>query len=117
MSAKSTPAKGKKGKGTGSSPTKRKALVGPALAEKAKFSKPPYIQAWDAFEREAKRLYQRNPNNTRLFSKYRAPDEFLELKVTDDVKCVKYLMTAQADMYNLEKLNLWFMEQAMGKKA
>jgi len=54
---------------------------------------------------------------TRLFSKYRAPDEFLELKVTDDVKCVKYLMTAQADMYNLEELNLWFMEQAMGKKA
>ena len=45
---------------------RRKRKIGPDLHEKAKFGKPPYIQEWDAFEGEAKRLFQRNPNNVRM---------------------------------------------------
>ena len=49
---------------------------------------------------------------TRLFTKYRASDKLMEIKVTDDVKCLKYLMTEQADVYQLERLTLWFLQEA-----
>lgn len=50
---------------------------------------------------------------TRMFSKYRATEKFMEVKVTDDVKCIKFLITEQADIYELEKLNLWFLQAAI----
>jgi hypothetical protein len=43
----------------------RKRKVGAELAERSKYGKPPFVQSWDAFDGEARRLFQRNPNNVR----------------------------------------------------
>ena len=37
----------------------------------------------------------------------------MEVKVTDDVKCIKFLITHQADMHHLEALRLWFLTAAV----
>ncbi len=56
---------GQAGGGGGAARVPQKRKIGAALQEKAKFGKKPYASDWETFENEAKRMFQRNPNNVR----------------------------------------------------
>jgi signal recognition particle subunit SRP9 len=64
-----------------------------------------YIENIDSFLQQAEELYLANPLLARYVVKYRHCDGKLIVKVTDDVTCLKYKTTQQADLKKIEKLN------------
>ena len=53
----------------------------------------------------------RATTQTRYCVKYRAKEPKLVLKVTDDVRCLKYQTDQYADVKKVEKLNSWYFTQ------
>ncbi|XP_062502438.1 signal recognition particle 9 kDa protein-like [Corticium candelabrum] len=77
----------------------------------------PYIPSWDEFVRAAEEIYQANPYKARYVVKYRHCQSKLELKVTDDIQCVKYRTDQAQDIKRLEKLNNSLMRMMVSKPS
>jgi signal recognition particle subunit SRP9 len=77
----------------------------------------PYLPSWEEFAKAAEEIYQASPYKTRYVVKYRHCDCKLELKVTDDVNCVKYRTDQAQDVKRLEKLNNSLMRLMVSKPS
>ena len=77
----------------------------------------PYIDNLDTFVAEAEKLYVEHPDHTRYVAKYRHCDGKLELKVTNDRVCLKYVTDQQQDLKRIEKLNNLFLTYMCGAPA
>ena len=75
----------------------------------------PLIDSLDAFVAEAEKLYVEHPDYTRYVAKYRHCDGKLELKVTNDRVCLKYVTDQQQDLKRIDKLNNLFLTYMCGK--
>ena len=75
----------------------------------------PFMESLDAFVAEAEKLYVEHPDHTRYVSKYRHCDGKLELKVTNDRVCLKYVTDQQQDLKRIDKLNNLFLTYMCGK--
>ena len=73
------------------------------------------VEDWDTFYAEAEKLYVEHPDHTRYVAKYRHCDGKLELKVTNDRVCLKYVTDQQQDLKRIEKLNNLFLTYMCGK--
>lgn len=71
----------------------------------------PYATTWDEFAETAQALFLAHPSRTRHSWKYRGKDGVLVLKVTNDVKTVKYRTTSRTELRRLEDLTSWMMER------
>ena len=69
----------------------------------------------EAFAAEAEKLYVENPDHTRYIAKYRHCDGKLELKVTNDRVCLKFVTDQQQDLKRIDKLNNLFLTYMCGK--
>ncbi|WWD21299.1 hypothetical protein CI109_105783 [Kwoniella shandongensis] len=65
-----------------------------------------YIKNWTDFETAATDLYGRSPNKVRYSVKFVAKTGHLVLKLTDDVKCIKYKTFSSIILNRFESLNL-----------
>uniref|UniRef100_A0A7S2INI4 Signal recognition particle 9 kDa protein n=1 Tax=Haptolina brevifila TaxID=156173 RepID=A0A7S2INI4_9EUKA len=74
-----------------------------------------WIDSWDTFYAEAEKLYTDHPEHTRYVMKYRHCDGKLELKVTNDRVCLKFLTDQAQDLKRIEKLNNLFLTYMCGK--
>jgi signal recognition particle subunit SRP9 len=74
-----------------------------------------FLESLDAFVAEAEKLYVEHPDHTRYVTKYRHCDGKLELKVTNDRVCLKYVTDQQQDLKRIEKLNNLFLTYMCGK--
>lgn len=104
-----------------------------------------WIESWDTFYAEAEKLFLEHPQHvslplpprrcatsttpgkkayprcllppaqTRYVTKYRHVDGKLELKVTNDRVCLKFLTDQQQDLKRIDKLNTLFLTYMCGK--
>ena len=74
-----------------------------------------WVDSWETFFQQAEKLYLENPDHTRYLMKYRHMDGKLELKVTNDQVCLKFLTTQAQDLKRLDKLNNLFLTYMCGK--
>ena len=63
----------------------------------------PLIESLDIFVAEAEKMYTEHPDHTRYVSKYRHCDGKLELKVTNDRVCLKFVTDQQQDLKRIDK--------------
>mmetsp|Transcript_6211 Transcript_6211/g.16010 ORF Transcript_6211/g.16010 Transcript_6211/m.16010 type:complete len:80 (+) Transcript_6211:666-905(+) len=56
------------------------------------------ITDWDSFSRQAEALVVAEPVRTRVTTKYRPSEPKIELKVTDDRVCLKYVATSVTEL-------------------
>ena len=75
----------------------------------------PLIESLDIFVAEAEKMYTEHPDHTRYVSKYRHCDGKLELKVTNDRVCLKFVTDQQQDLKRIDKLNNLFLTYMCGK--
>ena len=73
------------------------------------------LPSLDAFVAEAEKLYVEHPDHTRYVVKYRHVDGKLELKVTNDRVCLKFVTDQQQDLKRIDKLNNLFLTYMCGK--
>ena len=73
------------------------------------------MEDWDTFYAEAEKLFLEHPDHTRYVTKYRHVDGKLELKVTNDRVCLKFVTDQQQDLKRIEKLNNLFLTYMVGK--
>ena len=73
------------------------------------------IESLDTFVTEAEKLYVEHPDHTRYVAKYRHVDGKLELKVTNDRVCLKFVTDQQQDLKRIDKLNNLFLTYMCGK--
>ena len=64
---------------------------------------------FDEFLFLARQLFRDTPDRTRFVTKYRHASNRLEVKVTDDKVCLKYVATTADDLLRVERLNLEFL--------
>ncbi|EEB89632.1 hypothetical protein MPER_12249 [Moniliophthora perniciosa FA553] len=76
-----------------------------------------YFQSWHEFQDAAEALYKNSPNKTRYVVKWRACEGRLVLKVTDDVKCLKFKTYSSIYLNRFEALNLSLMEKMQNRRA
>ncbi|KAK7045968.1 hypothetical protein VNI00_006963 [Paramarasmius palmivorus] len=76
-----------------------------------------YFQSWHEFQDAAEALYKNSPNKTRYCVKWRACEGKLVLKVTDDVKCLKFKTYSSIYLNRFEALNLSLMEKMQNRRA
>lgn len=74
-----------------------------------------WIESLDTFVVEAEKLFVEHPDHTRYVQKYRHCDGKLELKVTNDRVCLKFITDQQQDLKRIEKLNNLFITYMCGK--
>ena len=74
-----------------------------------------FVESWEAFYAEAEKLYLEHPDHTRFVTKYRHVDGKVELKVTNDRVCLKFVTDQQQDLKRIEKLNNLFLTYMCGK--
>jgi len=74
-----------------------------------------WVDDWETFYAEAEKLYREHPDHTRYVMKYRHCDGKLELKVTNDQVCLKFLTDQQQDLKRIDKLNNMFLTYMCGK--
>ncbi|WOO81458.1 Signal recognition particle protein [Vanrija pseudolonga] len=65
-----------------------------------------YIKTWTDFESAVIELYNRAPRQTRYVVKFIPKTGHLVLKVTDDIKCIKYKTFSAIILNRFESLNL-----------
>ena len=75
----------------------------------------PYIDSLETFVAEAEKLYVEHPEHTRYVAKYRHVDGKLELKVTNDRVCLKFLTDQRQDLKRIDKLNNLLLTHMVGK--
>ncbi|ESK89186.1 signal recognition particle 9 kda protein [Moniliophthora roreri MCA 2997] len=76
-----------------------------------------YFQSWHEFQDAAEALHKNSPQNTRYVVKWRACEGKLVLKVTDDVKCLKFKTYSSIYLNRFEALNLSLMEKMQNRRA
>lgn len=67
-----------------------------------------YVEDFEAFYQQALELYKARPLQTRYCIKYRSCEGKLVLKVTDDIKCLKFKTDQQTDLKRLERMTSIF---------
>ncbi|WWC91185.1 uncharacterized protein L201_006126 [Kwoniella dendrophila CBS 6074] len=70
-----------------------------------------YIKNWTDFETATTDLYARSPAKVRYCVKFVPKSGELVLKVTDDVKCIKYKSYSSIILNRFESLNLKLLNQ------
>ncbi|WVW79386.1 hypothetical protein I302_101355 [Kwoniella bestiolae CBS 10118] len=70
-----------------------------------------YIKNWTDFETATTDLYARSPSKVRYCVKFVPKSGQLVLKVTDDVKCIKYKSHSSIILNRFESLNLRLLTQ------
>jgi len=75
-----------------------------------------YISSWQQFQREAEALYTKHPKKTRYCVKWRAVENSLVLKITDDNTCLKYKTSSSFYFHRFQALNLSLMEKMQNRK-
>ncbi|KAI5454381.1 hypothetical protein NCC49_004436 [Naganishia albida] len=65
-----------------------------------------YLKNWSDFESATTALYNQAPTKVRYCVKFRPKEGHLVLKVTDDVKCLKYKTYSSIILNRFEALNL-----------
>ncbi|OCF35613.1 signal recognition particle subunit SRP9 [Kwoniella heveanensis BCC8398] len=75
-----------------------------------------YIKNWTDYEKAATELYARAPSKVRYGVKFVPKTGQLVLKVTDDVKCIKYKSHSSIILNRFESLNLRLLTQMSNTK-
>ncbi|WVF65497.1 hypothetical protein IAT40_000225 [Kwoniella sp. CBS 6097] len=75
-----------------------------------------YIKNWTDYEKAATDLYARAPSKVRYGVKFVPKTGQLVLKVTDDVKCIKYKSHSSIILNRFESLNLRLLTQMSNSK-
>ena len=57
-----------------------------------------FLENWDEYQEAATNLFLSHPTRTRCTMKYRHVDEKLEVKVTNDVVCLKFKTKQHTDL-------------------
>ncbi|WVO15450.1 hypothetical protein L204_103108 [Cryptococcus depauperatus] len=76
-----------------------------------------YIKNWTDFESAATDLYVRSPNKVRYCVKLQPKTGHLVLKVTDNVKCIKYKTFSSIILNRFDSLNLRLLSLMSNTKA
>lgn len=61
-----------------------------------------YVTDWEDFQNAAKELYGKEPRKTRVLLRFR--EGKVNVKVTDDVVCIKYKTENPSDLRRIENL-------------
>lgn len=64
-----------------------------------------WVNDWDSFVRQSEDMVKEWPHRTRFVTKFRGIDSLLELKVTNDIKCIKHKSNTLTDLKKFDKLN------------
>lgn len=75
-----------------------------------------YLVDFEEYLQASEALYMANPERTRYVFKYRAAAKCVVLKVTDDVRCLKFKTNQQEDLKQVERLNQLFLRLATSSK-
>lgn len=62
-----------------------------------------YVKTWDDFEIAAEQMYMANPDKCRYSMKYVHSKNMVQLKITDNIKCVQYKTEAMPDLKKIER--------------
>ncbi|WRT69094.1 uncharacterized protein IL334_006077 [Kwoniella shivajii] len=76
-----------------------------------------YIKNWTDFETATTDLYARSPSKVRYCVKFVPKSGELVLKVTDDIKCIKYKSHSSIILNRFESLNLRLLTQMTNTKV
>ncbi|OXG39936.1 signal recognition particle subunit SRP9 [Cryptococcus neoformans var. grubii Br795] len=76
-----------------------------------------YIKNWTDFETAATDLYARSPTKVRYCVKFQPKTGHLVLKITDDVKCIKYKTFSSIILNRFDSLNLRLLSSMSNTKA
>ncbi|ADV23025.1 signal recognition particle subunit SRP9 [Cryptococcus gattii Ru294] len=76
-----------------------------------------YIKNWTDFETAATDLYARSPSKVRYCVKFQPKTGHLVLKITDDVKCIKYKTFSSIILNRFDSLNLRLLSSMSNTKA
>ncbi|XP_077298884.1 signal recognition particle 9 [Arctopsyche grandis] len=68
-----------------------------------------FINSWHEFEKSAERMCLENPSKVRYSMKYNHSKGLVELKVTDNVKCLQYRTELHQDLRKIDNFALNFM--------
>ncbi|XP_055325100.1 signal recognition particle 9 kDa protein [Sitodiplosis mosellana] len=63
-----------------------------------------YVKDWEDFEIAAESMFMQNPGNCRFTLKYIHSKGLIQLKFTDNVKCIQYKTEIMPDLKKIEKL-------------
>jgi len=74
-----------------------------------------WVDSIETFCADAEKLYLEHPDHTRLTMKYRHVDGKVELKVTNDRVCLKFLTDQQQHLKRIDKLNNVLLTYMVGK--
>ncbi|KAI8977008.1 signal recognition particle, SRP9/SRP14 subunit [Mycotypha africana] len=75
-----------------------------------------YITNWDEFEKAAEEIYVASPERTRYVHTFHRSDGDLVLKVTDDIKNIKYKTDQMRDLKKFINLNTTLLLKMMNKE-
>ncbi|KAN0134306.1 Signal recognition particle, SRP9/SRP14 subunit [Lactarius tabidus] len=64
-----------------------------------------YINSWQEYQEAAENLYTSSPRKTRYSVKWKSSEGKLVLKITDDVKCLKFKTHSSIFLGRFEALN------------
>ncbi|WVQ81277.1 hypothetical protein IAT38_003400 [Cryptococcus sp. DSM 104549] len=76
-----------------------------------------YIKNWTDFETAATDLYARSPSKVRYCVKFQPKTGHLVLKITDDVKCLKYKTFSSIILNRFDSLNLRLLSAMTNTRA
>ncbi|XP_031618318.1 signal recognition particle 9 kDa protein [Contarinia nasturtii] len=63
-----------------------------------------YLKDWDDFEIAAENMFMQNPEKCRFTLKYIHSKGLIQLKFTDNEKCIQYKTEIMPDLKKIEKL-------------
>ncbi|ODN74476.1 hypothetical protein L202_06861 [Cryptococcus amylolentus CBS 6039] len=76
-----------------------------------------YIKNWTDFESAATDLYARSPDKVRYCVKFQPKTGHLVLKITDDLKCLKYKTFSSIILNRFDSLNLRLLTSMSNTRA
>ena len=75
-----------------------------------------YFSDFEVFFQASEAMFVSNPEKTRYVFKYRACEGHIVLKVTDNVKCLKFKTNKHDDLKQIERMNLLFLRHSTSSK-
>mmetsp|Transcript_50039 Transcript_50039/g.128796 ORF Transcript_50039/g.128796 Transcript_50039/m.128796 type:complete len:101 (-) Transcript_50039:341-643(-) len=74
------------------------------------------VSNFDEFLETSKAIFENHPYKARYLYKYRKCDARIEMKVTDDEKCIKYVTESANDLKAIEQFNGLILHVTTGRK-
>lgn len=71
------------------------------------------FEEWEDFEARARTLVQQDPR-TRVVVKYAHNKERLDVRVTNDIVCLKFHTSEASDLRKFERLHTWILSSSLG---